>query len=51
MTVSPCLDMATLSLGAYLWEKPPWGAEPRIELRPALQQADALRYQLSYVAP
>jgi hypothetical protein len=24
------------------WEKPPCGAEPRIELGPALQQADAL---------
>jgi hypothetical protein len=23
-------------------EKPPWGANPRIELRPAIQQADAL---------
>jgi hypothetical protein len=32
------------------WEKPPWDAEPGIELRPALQQADA-QYHLSYVAP
>jgi len=24
------------------WEKPPWGAEPRFELGPAIQQADAL---------
>ncbi len=24
------------------WEKPPCGAEPRIELGPAVQQADAL---------
>ncbi len=27
-------------------EKPPWGAEPRIELGPALQQADALPTEL-----
>jgi len=37
-------------------EKPPWGAEPRFELGPALQQADALPSELrrtlvSYVAP
>ncbi len=25
------------------WEKPPWGAEPRIELGPAIQQADPLQ--------
>jgi hypothetical protein len=25
-----------------LEEKPPWGAEPKIELGPVLQQADAL---------
>ncbi len=24
------------------WENPPWGAEPRIELGPAFQQANAL---------
>jgi hypothetical protein len=29
-------------------EKPPWGAEPRFELGPAIQQAN---YQLSYAAP
>ncbi len=28
------------------WEKPPWGAEPRIELGPALQQAGALPTEL-----
>jgi hypothetical protein len=27
-------------------EKPPWGAEPRIKLGPALQQADALPNEL-----
>jgi hypothetical protein len=37
-------------------EKPPWDAEPKIELGPALQQADALptelrRTLLSYAAP
>ncbi len=26
--------------------KPPWGAKPRIELDPALQQADALPAEL-----
>jgi hypothetical protein len=31
-------------------ETPPCGAEPRIELGPALQQAHVL-YQLSHVAP
>jgi hypothetical protein len=30
------------SLRIAQWEKPPWGAEPRLELGPALQQADAL---------
>jgi hypothetical protein len=38
------------------WEKPPCGAEPGIELGPALQQADALpieprRTILSHAAP
>ncbi len=38
------------------WERPPCGAEPRIELGPALQQADALpteprRTILSHAAP
>jgi hypothetical protein len=38
------------------WEKPPCGAEPRIELGPASQQADALpieprRTILNYAAP
>jgi hypothetical protein len=38
------------------WEDPPCGAEPRIELGPALQQADALPTEprhtiLSRVAP
>ncbi len=28
------------------WEKPPWGAEPRIELGPALQQGKALQTEL-----
>ncbi len=28
------------------WEKPPWGLEPRIELGPTLQQADALPTEL-----
>ena len=28
------------------WEKPPWGAEPRFELGPALQQANALIIEL-----
>jgi hypothetical protein len=35
----------SLSMSSSLvaqWEKPPCGAEPRIELGPALQQADAL---------
>jgi hypothetical protein len=27
-------------------EEPPWGAEPKIELRPALEQADALPTEL-----
>ncbi len=27
-------------------EKPPWSAEPRIELGPAIQQADALSAEL-----
>jgi hypothetical protein len=31
-------------------EEASWGAEQRIDLRPALQQAHAL-YQLSYTAP
>jgi hypothetical protein len=30
------------------WEKPPWGAEPRIELEPALRQADALSTELRH---
>ncbi len=30
------------NLWSVYWEEPPWGAEPRIELGPALQQADAL---------
>jgi hypothetical protein len=38
------------------WEDPPYGAEPRIELGPALQQADVLpteprRTILSHAAP
>ncbi len=28
------------------WEKPPWGAEPRIELGPAIHQVDALLTEL-----
>jgi hypothetical protein len=32
------------------WEKPPWGAEPRIELGPALYSKPT-HYQLSYAAP
>ncbi len=45
-----------LSISSAQWEKPPWDAEPRIELGPALQQADALpselsRTLLSYAAP
>jgi len=28
------------------WEKPPWGAEPRFELGPAIQQASALPIEL-----
>ncbi len=28
------------------WKKPLWGAEPRIEVGPALQQADALPTEL-----
>jgi hypothetical protein len=39
-----------------LWEKPPWGAEPTIELWPALQQIYALPIEfrptlLNYAAP
>ncbi len=37
-------------LGAQL-EKPPLVTEPRFDLGPALKQAGALSYQLSYVAP
>jgi hypothetical protein len=29
MTGSPCLDMATLSIGAYLWDKP-WQAVVKV---------------------
>jgi hypothetical protein len=32
--------------GQGQWEKPSWGAEPRIDLEPALQQANALPTEL-----
>ncbi len=33
------------------WEKPPWGAEPRIKHGPALQKADALPTELTRTLP
>jgi hypothetical protein len=47
---SPSCLLESSSLLRSAREEPPWGAEPRIELGPALQQADAL-YQLSFAAP
>jgi len=35
-----------LIAGHLKWEKPPWGAEPGIELGLALKQADALPFEL-----
>ncbi len=32
MTVSPCLDMATLSIGAYLWPYPDHGLAALVKL-------------------
>ncbi len=33
------------------WAEPPWGAEQRFKLGPALQQASALPIELSHAAP
>ncbi len=45
---SPTLS-STLLLSAR--DEPPWGYEPRIELGPALQQADALTTELRRTLP
>ncbi len=39
MTVSPCLDLATLSIGADLWFGPPQSKKACVQLSPRLIKA------------
>jgi hypothetical protein len=50
MTVNPTLDMATLSIGAYLWFGMPQAANRKIDVRniDKLEREDILR-KLTYI--